>query len=312
MPRPKKRAGPKRSRLIFTLAVAVAALWLLPATWTARLGGCSQLALPLQDVAGAAADAAASALKSTPSHSPTEQAHGQRSKNEARLMHQIAALSARLAEVERENKILLATRVDGGIGSNGRLIRARVVARDWAPWRSSRTLSAGISRGVRAADAVVSREFEIDVGSEDGVSDGLAVLMGEVYLGFIAQVNNFSSRVTLVTDPAVQMKVRLGRFVGERFVETPKDYWLAGAGNGRMIIKGVARRDIADGTVAVGDTVLASPSQTSLPAAITIGTVEGISEDHNHALLSILTVTSAVNLESLRTVYIYDPAEPRP
>ena len=106
------------------------------------------------------------------------------------------------------------------------------------------------------------------------------------------------------------MKVRLGRFVGERFVETPQDYWLAGAGSGRMMIGDVPRSAIADGTVAVGDTVLAYPSQTSLPAAITIGTVAGISEDRSHALLSILNVTSAVQLESLRTVYIYDPAEP--
>ncbi len=294
-------------------------LFLLPRGWTSWLGALSQIALPLQDASSAATHAVTGALNPHPSSEVSPQEHEAALKREQFLQNQVAALSSRVAALERENQILLATRIDGRIGAQGRLIPARVVAHDIAPWRATRTIAAGSTRGVRPGNAVVSREFAdirarsvsegfaIEAGADDGVTPGLAVLLGEVYLGFIERTNAFSSRVLLVSDPNTQLKVRVGRFSEDGFVEAKQSFWLVGAGDERMEIKDVARRDVDAGTIAVGDTVLASPEQTSLPAALTIGTVEAIDPDRDNPLLSVLTVRSAVSLRSVRTVYVYDP-----
>jgi len=305
--------------LLTILAGIVLLLIILPPGWTSWLGALGQIALPLQDASSAATHAAtdligidAKAGYSKDHLGPARPEYEALLKREQMLENQVAALTSRVSTLERENQVLRAIRDRRGVGAQGRLIRARVVAHDIAPWRSTRIVSAGSTRGVRPGDAVVSREFAIAVGTGDGVSDGLAVLIGEVYLGFVEQTNAFSSRVRLVSDLETQMKVHIGRFNEQDFVLLDTDFWLVGSGNGRMEIKDVARSEIESGRIAVGDAVLTACDQTWLPPALTVGTVEAVEPDRRNPLLAVLTVRSAVSLDTVRTVYVFDPHPDRP
>ncbi|RME41043.1 MAG: rod shape-determining protein MreC [Planctomycetota bacterium] len=280
-------------------AITILAL-LLPDRWTGPLISAVQVTVPLQDAAGAVWR-----------KEPAAAASSGRDRGTEALRHQAAALAARVAELEREVEILTATRLRdiGGkrLGSRGKLIPARVVAEDLLPWRSSRLLDAGSLQGVRRGAPVASRYFTLDQGSERGVRDGMAVLLGEVLVGWVEQVGTHTARMKLLSDVDVQMKVRLGRFTENGFALLERGFWLVGRGHGVMQILDAERRDVEAGRIAVGDVVLTDPSGDVLPASMTVGTVAAIETDPKHPLLSILTVRSPVDPNALRRVYIYEP-----
>ena len=133
----------------------------------------------------------------------------------AALAHQVAALTIRVAELEREVGILTATRlwdVDGArLGASGQLIPAGVVTGDLLPWRSSSLINAGTLQGVRPGAAVTSCHFTVNRGTDDSVRNGLAILLGETLIGWVEQAGTHTARVKLLTAPSVAMKVRIGR-----------------------------------------------------------------------------------------------------
>lgn len=297
------------------LVVVPIVAWFLPRAWTGKLISLVQVIVPLQDAATAAGDAVGGAARRQ-AGPVSRDVFDALQRQKAALEHQTAALSVRVADLERETQLLTATRlwdVEGrGIGARGRLIPARIVAPDLLPWRSSRVVGAGTLQGVRRGSGVISRIFTIDQGDAGGVDHGMAVLLGEVFVGMVEQAGTHTARVKLLTDVSVEMKVRIGRFTDGEFIPLDKYFWLAGRGDERMEIRDAERRDVEAGVIRVGDTVLSDPTSDILPAAMTIGKISAVAPDRDNPLLSILSVQSAVDLTSLRRVFVYDSApEPR-
>ncbi|MDO8631730.1 MAG: rod shape-determining protein MreC [Phycisphaerales bacterium] len=286
-------------------------LFLLPLRWTNRLISLVQLLVPVQDAATVAGDSTVRALSGGGSNAVSPEVFAATRRQQAALEHQTAALSARVEELENEVKVLTAARLwnVGGrrIGSQGRLIPARAVTGDVLPWRSSRLVTAGSLQGVSPDAAVVSNEFTVDQGEPARLRGGLAILLGEAFVGVVEQVGTHTSRVKLLSDPSVQMKVRIGRFEDEAFTLADGYFWLVGRGGGRMEIRDVEARSIESGAVRVGDVVLSDSTNANLPAAMTIGKVARIAPDRDNPLFAHLAVESAVAKRDLNRVYVYDP-----
>ncbi|MEK7755748.1 MAG: rod shape-determining protein MreC, partial [Planctomycetota bacterium] len=160
--------------------------------------------------------------------------------------------------------------------------------------------------------AVTSHVFTVNRGEDAELRTGLAILLGEILVGTIEQIGTHTSRVKLLSDVSVQMKVRIGRWTGDRFLLVDRYFWMSGRGPGRMEIRDVERKDVDTGVVQVGDTVLSDPQSDVLPAAMTIGKVTTASADRDNPLFALLTIAAAVPEESLRRVYIYDPRNDGP
>lgn len=313
--------------------VSVGAL-LLPADWTGGLISLVQVLVPFQHAASAVINSGTQVESRNGADESNQGSTSSMDLEKAALAHQVAALTIRVAELEREVGILTATRLwdvaGGRLGASGQLIPAGVVTGDLLPWRSSSLINAGTLQGVRPGAAVTSCHFTVDRGTDGGVRNGLAILLGETLIGWVEQAGTHTARVKLLTDPSVEMKVRIGRFekVTNPAVdsEPPSEsnptasnrhppafrlaggyFWLTGRGNGRMQIRDVKRGDVESGVVQVGDTILSDPASGLLPAAMTIGHVTEITPDRANPLLSILTVRAAVEEKALRRVYVYDP-----
>lgn len=275
-----------------------------------------QVIVPVQDSVSSAGRAAHTlSTNGSVTISPGDFSASQR--RQAALEHQTAALSERVEELEREVQVLNATRLwdVGGrrIGSRGRLIPARTVAGDMLSWRSSALVTAGSLQGVAPQSIVVSSMFTVDRGETAGIREGLAILLGEAYVGMVEQVGTHTSRVKLLSDPSVQMKVRLGRFEDAGFSLADGYYWLVGRGDGRMEIRDVEAKNLESGAVRVGDTVVSDPTDAELPAALTIGKVVRIMPNRDRPLFANLEIEPSVKEGNLARVYIFDPgADPSP
>lgn len=308
------------------MLVSAAAI-LFPQRWTGGLISLVQVVVPFQDAATVAADAVSSLGDVRPSSVPSE-AHEALTREKAALEHQGAALAARVEELEGEVSLLTATRMwsvaGQRLGASGRLIPARVISQDLLPWRSSRLLNAGSVQGVQDGAAVTSHVFTVDRGEDAKLRTGLAILQGETLVGTIEHTGTHTSRVKLLSDVSVQMKVRIGRWTGDRtpvrdsnlalsrFVLLDRYFWMSGRGSGRMEVRDVERKDVETGVIHVGDTVLSDPQSDVLPAAMTIGKITDASSDRDNPLFAVLTIASAVPEASLRRVYIYDPQNEQP
>ncbi len=306
----RSKTHPSKKKLLLTLlGISIVAL-LLPHSWTAGLISLAQVLVPFQDAAATAAEAVAGALTDDDHPVPASE-HKALAREKTGLEHQVAALTVRVEDLEKEVGILEVTRawqVNGHrIGMDGRLVPARIITEDMLPWRSSRLINAGSLQGVQHGSAVVSRYFIIDRGENDGVRSGLAILLREALIGVIEKTGTHTSRVKLLSDVSVERKVRIGRFTEEGFETQDRYFWLAGRGGGVMEIRDVEQRDVENGLIKTGDVVLSAPEVDVLPAAMTIGKVVKITQDRDNPLLAILTVQSPLDEGSLRRVYVYDP-----
>jgi len=308
--RRRRPVGRSTKVILIALLLVSAVAVLFPQRWTGGFISLVQVIVPFQDAATVAADALSSLGEVRPSAVPSE-AYEALTREKAAVEHQAAALAARVEELEGEVAVLTSTRLwavaGQRLGASGRLIPARVISQDLLPWRSSRLLNAGSVQGVQDGAAVTSHEFTLDRGEDAELRNGLAILLGEVFVGTIEQTGTHTSRVKLLSDVSVQRKVRIGRSMGGRFVLVDRYFWLTGRGSGRMEIRDVERKDMETGIVQVGDTVLSDPQSDVLPAAMTIGKIAAASTDRDNPLFAILTIASAVPEETLRRVYIYDP-----
>jgi cell shape-determining protein MreC len=292
------------------LLVVSAVALLAPREWTGGLISLVQVIVPFQDGAVTGVGSAARALERD-GGAVSPESHAALAREKAALEHQVAVLSLRVSELEEEVSILEGTRiweVEGQrIGAQGRLIPARVITTDLLPWRSSRLVNVGTLQGVRRGSAVVSRYFAIDRGEADGVRNGMAILLREAFIGLVEQAGTHTSRVKLLSDVSVERKARIGRFSDGRFTALDRFFWLMGCGEGVMEIRDVERRDVDEGLIQIGDIVLSASESSLLPAAMTIGRVEGIQPDRDNPLLAILTIRSAIDEASLHRVYVYNP-----
>lgn len=296
------------------LALSLVAL-ILPKAWTGRLISLVQVLVPFQHATAALADSFGEALDES-----TETVSGELfqalERERSALAHQVGALATRVSELEQDIDVLTATRRWGvggrRLGTQGSLIPARIIADDFLSWRSSRLINAGALQGVGRGAVVTSQSFnfKINRGKQEGLRDGLSLLLREVVLGFVEQVGTHTARVKLLSDVDVEMKVKIGRLSSNGFEVQDAYYWLIGRGHGTMQIRDVDRRLIAEQRIRVGDTVLSDPHSELLPAAMSIGTITVVQPDRDNPLLSILTVQSGVDARSLRRVYVFDPATP--
>jgi len=303
-----KREGKRTLALVLVSLSAVALL--LPSAWTGKLISLVQVIVPFQHAVTSAADTIAGGDESGGATVPSGDYDAVRLENAA-LRHRLAALSVRNSELEGQVQLLEATRgweVEGrSIGARGRLIPARVITDDLLSWRSSRLINAGTLQGVSRGDAVASQDFSIDEGEGDGIRDGMAILLGEALVGLVEQSGTHVSRVKLLSDVSVEMKVRLGRFADGQFTMHDGYYWLVGKGGGRMEIRDVDKRHVNDGLIAAGDVVLSDPRSELLPTALIIGSVVEITSDRDKPLFSRLVIESVADVDTMNSVYVYDP-----
>jgi len=285
-------------------------LFLLPSRWTGRLVSLVQVVVPVQDAVSIAGRSAADVLTDGGSAAISPDVFAASQRRQAVLEHQTAALSTRVKELEKEVEVLTATRLWNvgaqRIGSQGRLIPARAVIGDVLSWRSSKLVTAGSLQGVSPDAAVISDVFTVDRGESAGLRGGLAILLGEAFVGIVEQVGTHTSRVKLLCDPSIQMKVRLGRFTDGEFSLAEGYFWLVGLGRGRMEIRDAEARSLESGEVRVGDTVVSDPANENLPAALTIGRISQIIPNRDKPLFANLAVEPAVSERDLERVYIYD------
>ena len=315
MARRKSPSGSIRKLLAGLTAVSLL-LFLLPTRWTSGLIGLVQLIVPLQDASTTVVESLGESLADAPAPINPEEFDVAR-RQAAALAHQTAALAARVDDLEREVEALTATRLwDAGgsrIGSRGRLIPARAVVGDVLSWRSSQLVTTGSLQSVRPGAPVLSNSFTIGLGEEAGLQGGMAILLGEAFVGWVEKVGPHVSRVKLLSDPSVQMKVRIGRFLDSGFVLADGYFWIVGRGGSSMEIRDVEARTVQAGAVEVGDLVLSDSTNEKLPAALTIGNIAAIIPDRDNPLFVHLKVKPVLEPADLDRVYVYDPqSEPAP
>lgn len=305
-----RRHTPTAKRWLILFLVTSVVVVLLPRKWTGGLISLVQVIVPFQDAVASGADAVGDAISASAASVPAEEFESLQIEKSA-LENQLASLSFRLKELEKDNSVLTGIRlweVEGErIGARGRLIPARAITTDLLTWRASRLLTSGTLQGVRPGAPVVSQYFSINRGEEDGVRDGMAILLREALVGVIESAGTHTSRVRLLTDVKTQQKVTIGRITVDGFVAQDGFYLLRGRGGAAMEIRDVERRSIDDGSIAIGDLVLSAPMASSLPAAMRVGTIVETRVEPSNPLLAILTVASPIEEDSLRRVYVYDP-----
>ena len=154
---------------------------------------------------------------------------------------------------------------------------------------------------------MLSNAFTIGLGEEAGLQGGMAILLGEAFLGWVEKVGPHVSRVKLLADPSVQMKVRIGRFAPGRFVLAEGHFWMVGRGDSKMEIRDVEARTVQAASVEVGDVVLSDSTQKMLPAALIIGNVSEIIPNRDNPLFVHLAVKPVLDPAEVEHVYVYDP-----
>lgn len=308
--RKRRLLSPRRKSLIVALLALALLAFFAPRAWTGPLLTAVQFVIPAQYVVEQSVSTVEGALPVAASGINPEEYERVVAERKG-LEHVSAALGAKVAEMQGEIDLLTAARlwtVDGlQLGAQGRLVPAKVLGGDLLSWRDSAWIDVGGTSAVKHGDAVVSRTLEIGAGTEGGLRDGLAVLLGESLVGLVEGVATHSSRVRLLSDVGSSMKVRIGRMRNGKFVAADRYFWLTGEGKGEMRVADVAKEDVDKGNVAVGDLVLSDPMLSVLPAPMVVGKVAAYGVDRENPLLSTLRVTSAVDLTSLRRVYVYDP-----
>ncbi len=286
------RTGTWRIAAVLLLGSGIAVL--LPTGITRRVSDALQVLVPFQDGVNRVAELAA------PPPTDTRQIDGLRF-----MADSFAAQNRKLRDDVEQ-----LTRVRGrGLGRRGRLIPARVVADDAASWRRSKLILGGTRSGVTRQSGVLTSTFSVDLGSEGGVPTGSAVLAAEVLIGVVEHAGTYTSRVRLLSDPQTRMPVAIGRVQDGAFSGPDAAFWLMGTGRGGIEIRDVHHRYVTEGSIRVGDTVLTRTDEVTLPPSITIGVIGEILTDPGNGLLFVLEVTSPVDVEDVRNVYVADLTE---
>jgi cell shape-determining protein MreC len=296
------------------VALSLVGLIFRPGIWHSFVSFV-QVLVPFQDATGRAADAVTGLIPSDGPGLSKAEAEAVLREREA-LRHQLVAISHRVRDLENENAVLTAIRLHQvagmSIGAKGRLIPGRVIAGDMLPWPSSRLVDAGTLRGVKGGAAVASRHFSVELGEADGVAEGMAILLAEVFVGVVDSAGTHTCRVRLLSDPASRVKIRTGRLLDDSYIPGELTFWLEGRGDGVMEIRDIDLRDVESGAIAVGDIILIDPDTGLVPAPMTAGHIAKIETDVRNPLLGIATVESPLDESALRRVYVFDPNQPQP
>ncbi len=142
----------------------------------------------------------------------------------------------------------------------------------------------------------------INRGSDDGIRRGMPVVAQQGLVGRVAQVTANAARVELITDPAVQVSVRLQ--------PSDVDGVLVGSITGDLIIDLIP----LDATVNPGDLVFTSGIGGAYPGNILIGQVSNVSQEAT-ALFQTANVQPIVDftrLEILLVIVNFEPVDLTP
>jgi hypothetical protein len=157
------------------------------------------------------------------------------------------------------------------------------------------------ARVLRASDASpMRRSILIDVGADDGIVEGLAVVQGGVLVGFVQRADAHTSRVQLLTDPGAKTAAAIRTSDGARATG-----WLrGGAGDTTLLVRNLRA---VDGTrVRDGDPVLTGNADERVPAGLLIGKVVA-SEDIDLDERAELRVRPLFDLVRTTTVLVLVP-----
>lgn len=180
------------------------------------------------------------------------------------LRNQLSALK----EVGHENELLRA-QLNFNVRLNLQLLPARVVSTE--PDDSRRFIT-------------------IDRGGNSGVQVGQAVISSGVLIGTVFQVNDYSSKVFLVSDPEFRI-----RAIGQ-------DGRAQGIVRGQ-IGQGYSFEDVAQGeTVNQGEQIVSAGSGL-VPQGILIGQVESVTKADN-AVFQSASLKPLINLNTLELVFV--------
>jgi len=177
----------------------------------------------------------------------------------------------RLAEVEHSNqrlRDLLSFRSQ----LEGKVLGARIIARDPLPW---------------------FRTLTVDLGEKDGIRPGMAVLAPRGVVGRVTQVSRSAARVLLLTDHNSGIEAIVQRSRARGIVQGTQEHGC------RM---NYLARDV---DVVAGDRIVTSGLDGIFPKGIIIGEIADVSLEHRGLLRSGAVIPS-VDLDALEEVLIVD------
>ncbi|MBN1555323.1 MAG: rod shape-determining protein MreC [Phycisphaerae bacterium] len=198
-----------------------------------------------------------------------------------------------------------------------RLVPARVVAGDSMPYGWTRVINVGRRRDAENGAFVTQRRVQTD--RAEPLGENHPVLCTAGLVGRIVEAGPFTARVQLVTDAAFEIRGRIRRVIdpkhprliqaGDQMVQlsdannAPIDVTAFGDGAAGLFVPEVRKVH----NIRPGDVLQVRPDVGALPAPVLIGTVTDVSDDADHVGMVRLTVRPAVDLPSLREVYVVVP-----
>jgi rod shape-determining protein MreC len=199
-------------------------------------------------------------------------------------------LEVQLAEISRERDELLAenARLQSEMDSVAKLQDVLGVQEAHASWK---LLTA---RVINPDPSGLQKLVTIDKGSADGIEVGMAVIDPNYLVGYITEVDEHTSRVTLAIDATFS--------VGAELLESKEGgiaygRWQEG---GRMELRHVDRQI----TPAVDEIVVTSGDTARIPPAIIIGRVTGEPQVDNQADSQTIQILPAADFDNLTIVAV--------
>lgn len=152
------------------------------------------------------------------------------------------------------------------------------------------------------AGTVISREYGtwsntlvIDVGSDDGISENMAVVTPKGVVGFISDVYPHSSRVQLMTDPRTSIGA---------IVQRPESRVSSVVrGNGNVPTEPQFVNIAKDADILEGDTLVTSGFGSIYPTGLFIGTIVSIHEDDSN-FVKYAVIRPGVDFSTLEEIFV--------
>jgi len=281
---------PSKSAAFGILMLLAATLSVLPAAWSRWLRGPFQLlGLPQRALLGAARRMSAGAAV------PTEKLDRLQRQNEElqRLVAQqalwLSDLSRRLEELSGLREQLWSDRVD--------ILVCPVIGYDSVARRQTLLIGHGAEAQIEPGQWVAGG---VAYETWDRTEDGRRLVMRGFLIGRVSEVQTYSSRVQLATDPKFAVPVVVAKVLPDgTWQPDAQSYLLSGAGDGAMIIA-QADRDLT----ALGYGIALVPAAPDLPATLTIGMIKGSVPSARSALHYDVRVEPWAELRTLRHVYV--------
>lgn len=144
---------------------------------------------------------------------------------------------------------------------------------------------------VGQSSSVLERTLKINIGSENGISEGQAVVSSGYLIGQIRNLRARTAEVVLVIDPAFRTT---GVVAG-----TNISGLITAQVGGIIILDDIATAK----QIKEGDTVLSSSLDENIPQGLRIGSVVRV-EDIDGSILKRARLTSPVDFNSIQTVFV--------